>query len=98
MKKNVWKVSRKLIWIMPIVLIVSIVLITVFFNFSLSNNSCIIKDSSCGWKPGFCEAMVMPGYYYDCQTRECKYYQGSGCSNPPFLTIKECTDICRWSI
>jgi len=59
------------------------------------NTQCCIKNSNCFWKSGLCLALVTPGYYYDSQAKECRYYQGSGCSSPPFSTMQECVSVCK---
>jgi len=62
------------------------------------NNQCEFRpcrDRRCYWDPGPCLALVMPGYYYDSQTQECRYYEGSGCSSPTFETLEECQRVCE---
>lgn len=47
------------------------------------------------WEPGVCEAIIFEGYYYSREKNECIHFPGgSGCSNPPFNTEKECRKTC----
>lgn len=36
-----------------------------------------------------CE-MYVEGFYYNSKTGSCEFYQGSGCSAPPFQTLQQC--------
>ena len=59
------------------------------------NNRCQNKNYKCKWEAGVCEALIMSGYYYDSKENKCKYFPGgSGCSSPPFKSLKECNGIC----
>jgi len=60
------------------------------------DNQCQSKNYKCKkWEPGFCEALIFSGYYYDKEKNQCKYFSGgSGCSSPYFKTIEECENAC----
>lgn len=52
-------------------------------------------EERCNWEPGACEMLVGDGYYYDYDLNKCLYREmGSGCSSPPFSTLKECQNYC----
>ncbi len=52
------------------------------------------KDIRCSWEPGACEAIVEDGYFLNSDSGKCELYSGSGCSDPPFKTMRECISSC----
>lgn len=62
---------------------------------SIANSNAGTDLNCMGWEPGFCDAVINSGYYFNDKTGKCDYFSGgSGCSDPPFKTLDQCKSIC----